>query len=63
MRMPTNATALNSSRNQRKLKQVVLENMIWDSLTSDFQIKLMIEEKNLSLRTTSRNKLEKQVIS
>eukprot|EP00957_Ditylum_brightwellii_P112166 8552012-Ditylum_brightwellii.AAC.1 len=40
----TNSPTLNAMRNQKKLKHIMLGNMIWDSLTSDFQIKLMAEE-------------------
>eukprot|EP00957_Ditylum_brightwellii_P196991 15008196-Ditylum_brightwellii.AAC.1 len=43
---PADTPALEAKRNQRKLKDVMLGNMIWDSLTSNFQIKLMTKETN-----------------
>eukprot|EP00957_Ditylum_brightwellii_P007067 535265-Ditylum_brightwellii.AAC.1 len=43
---PAGGPALEAARNQKKLKHVVLGNMIWDSLTSNFQIELMAEESN-----------------
>eukprot|EP00957_Ditylum_brightwellii_P203199 15333623-Ditylum_brightwellii.AAC.1 len=44
--MPTDTPALEAARNQRKLKHVILGNMIWDSLMSKFQIELMAKEIN-----------------
>eukprot|EP00957_Ditylum_brightwellii_P172373 13122578-Ditylum_brightwellii.AAC.1 len=42
----TDTPALEAKRNQRKLKHAMLGNMIWDSLTSNFQIKLIAKETN-----------------
>eukprot|EP00957_Ditylum_brightwellii_P137345 10471277-Ditylum_brightwellii.AAC.1 len=44
--MPMDTPVLEAERNQRKLKHVMLGKMIWDSLTSNFQIELMAEETN-----------------
>eukprot|EP00957_Ditylum_brightwellii_P203939 15336852-Ditylum_brightwellii.AAC.1 len=44
--MPMDTPALEAERNQRKLKHVILGNMIWYSLTSNFQIELMAKETN-----------------
>eukprot|EP00957_Ditylum_brightwellii_P033624 2549399-Ditylum_brightwellii.AAC.1 len=46
MMTPADTPALNATRHQRKLKHVMLGNMIWDSLTSDFQIELMAKESS-----------------
>eukprot|EP00957_Ditylum_brightwellii_P131789 10050160-Ditylum_brightwellii.AAC.1 len=43
---PVDTPALEAKRNQRKLKHVMLGNMIWDILTSNFQIELMGKETN-----------------
>eukprot|EP00957_Ditylum_brightwellii_P208060 15355667-Ditylum_brightwellii.AAC.1 len=43
-KIPTDTPALNVLRNQRKLKHVMLGNMIWDSPTSNFQIELMAKQ-------------------
>eukprot|EP00957_Ditylum_brightwellii_P170994 13017195-Ditylum_brightwellii.AAC.1 len=43
---PVDTLALEALRDQRKLMPVMLGNMIWDSLMSDFQIELMAKETN-----------------
>eukprot|EP00957_Ditylum_brightwellii_P140412 10698564-Ditylum_brightwellii.AAC.1 len=41
---PMDTLFLNMLRNQRKLKHVMLGNMIWDNLMSDFHIELIAKE-------------------
>eukprot|EP00957_Ditylum_brightwellii_P168614 12834136-Ditylum_brightwellii.AAC.1 len=43
---PADTLALEAKRKQRKLNHVMFGKMVWDSLTSNFQIELMAKEAN-----------------
>ena len=45
---PGDILAIDSLRNKYELKKALLGSMIWDSLTSDFQLDIIIDEEDFN---------------